>query len=41
WIERCLAGSEPIPESLKIQMACCTPGVGRSIKMQEFHIAVG
>ncbi len=23
WIERCLAGSEPIPESLKIQMACC------------------
>ena len=20
---------------------CCTPGAGRSIKMQEFHIAVG
>lgn len=23
WIERCLAGSEPVPASLKIQMACC------------------
>ncbi|MDN8597960.1 DNA-binding protein YbiB [Citrobacter enshiensis] len=23
WIERCLAGSEPVPDALKIQMACC------------------
>jgi anthranilate phosphoribosyltransferase len=23
WIERCVAGVEPIPQSLKIQMACC------------------
>ena len=23
WIERCVAGSEPVPQSLKIQMACC------------------
>jgi anthranilate phosphoribosyltransferase len=23
WIERCVAGSEPVPQSLKIQLACC------------------
>lgn len=23
WIERCLAGGEPVPASLKLQMACC------------------
>lgn len=23
WIERCVAGVEPVPQSLKIQMACC------------------
>ncbi|EIL5661967.1 DNA-binding protein YbiB [Salmonella enterica] len=23
WIERCLAGHEPVPQSLKTQMACC------------------
>lgn len=28
WIERCLAGSEPIPKSLKIQMACCLVAAG-------------
>ncbi len=28
WIERCLAGSEPVPESLKIQMACCLVATG-------------
>ncbi len=30
WIERCLAGSEPIPESLKIQMACCLVATGEA-----------
>lgn len=28
WTERCLAGSEPVPESLKIQMACCLVATG-------------
>ena len=28
WIERCLAGSEQIPESLKIEMACCLVATG-------------
>ncbi len=28
WIERCLAGNEPIPESLNIQMACCLAAAG-------------
>ena len=23
WIERCVSGSEPVPQSLKIQLACC------------------
>jgi anthranilate phosphoribosyltransferase len=30
WIERCLAGSEPVPESLKIEMACCLVATGAS-----------
>ncbi len=37
WIERCLAGSEPIPESLKIQMACCPGGYGGSGNYQRWH----
>lgn len=28
WIERCLAGSEPVPDALKIQMACCLVATG-------------
>ena len=28
WIERCVAGVEPIPESLKIQLACCLLATG-------------
>lgn len=28
WIERCVAGVEPIPQSLKIQMACCLVATG-------------
>lgn len=28
WIERCVAGVEPVPESVKIQMACCLVASG-------------
>lgn len=28
WIERCVAGLEPVPTSLKIQMACCLLATG-------------
>jgi anthranilate phosphoribosyltransferase len=28
WIERCVAGVEPLPVSLKIQMACCLVATG-------------
>ncbi|HCR3983693.1 TPA: DNA-binding protein YbiB [Kluyvera ascorbata] len=28
WIERCVAGVEPVPQSLKIQMACCLLAAG-------------
>ncbi|MGU3522096.1 DNA-binding protein YbiB [Enterobacteriaceae bacterium C23F] len=28
WIERCVAGVEPVPESLKMQMACCLVAAG-------------
>lgn len=28
WTERCLAGSEPVPRSLKMQMACCLLATG-------------
>ncbi|KNC91591.1 DNA-binding protein YbiB [Trabulsiella odontotermitis] len=28
WIERCVAGSEPVPQSLKIQLACCLLAAG-------------
>lgn len=30
WIERCLAGSEPVPQSIKIEMACCLVATGES-----------
>ncbi|MCO1130573.1 DNA-binding protein YbiB [Escherichia coli] len=35
WIERCLAGSEPIPESLKIQMACCLVATGEAATIND------
>lgn len=28
WIERCITGAEPVPYSLKIQMACCLQASG-------------
>lgn len=28
WIERCVAGVEPVPESIKIEMACCLVATG-------------
>lgn len=28
WIERCVVGVEPVPESVKIQMACCLVASG-------------
>lgn len=30
WIERCTAGSEPVPQSIKIEMACCPVATGES-----------
>lgn len=30
WIERCVAGVEPLPESLKMQMACCLVATGEA-----------
>lgn len=30
WIERCVSGSEPIPQSLKIQLACCLEATGQA-----------
>ena len=35
WIERCLAGSEAIPESLKIQMACCLVATGEAATISD------
>lgn len=35
WIERCLGGSEPVPESLKIQMACCLVATGECETLDE------
>ena len=29
WIERCVAGVEPVPNSLKIQLACCLLACGK------------
>lgn len=34
WIERCLAGSEQIPQSLKIEMACCLVATGESATLE-------
>ncbi len=30
WIERCVSGSEPVPQSLKIQLACCLVATGQA-----------
>lgn len=30
WIERCIAGREAVPESLKIQLACCLVATGEA-----------
>lgn len=35
WIERCLTGSEPIPRSLKLQMACCLVATGEVVTLQD------
>ncbi|KFC82835.1 DNA-binding protein YbiB [Buttiauxella agrestis] len=35
WIERCVAGVEPIPQSLKIQMACCLMATGEVATFDE------
>lgn len=33
WIERCVSGSEPIPQSLKIQLACCLVATGQATSL--------
>ncbi|MCE0846213.1 DNA-binding protein YbiB [Buttiauxella sp. A2-C1_F] len=35
WIERCVAGVEPVPQSLKIQMACCLVATGEATTYEE------
>lgn len=35
WIERCLAGSEPLPQSLKIQLACCLLATGEAVSLEQ------
>lgn len=35
WIERCVAGSEPVPQSLKIQMACCLLATGETATLEQ------
>ncbi|MFW0765330.1 DNA-binding protein YbiB [Trabulsiella odontotermitis] len=34
WIERCVAGSEPVPQSLKIQLACCLLATGEVASLE-------
>ncbi len=33
WTERCAAGVEPLPQSLRIQLACCLVATGESVDM--------
>ncbi|HEJ0414449.1 TPA: DNA-binding protein YbiB [Klebsiella aerogenes] len=33
WIERCVSGSEPVPQSLKIQLACCLVAAGQATSL--------
>ncbi|HED3065495.1 TPA: DNA-binding protein YbiB [Kluyvera ascorbata] len=35
WIERCVAGVEPVPHSLKIQLACCLLATGEVQSIEE------
>ncbi|WP_052284741.1 DNA-binding protein YbiB [Kluyvera genomosp. 1] len=35
WIERCVAGVEPVPHSLKIQLACCLLAAGEVSSLEE------
>ncbi|STQ59038.1 putative glycosyl transferase [Pseudescherichia vulneris] len=35
WTERCLVGSEPVPESLKRQIACCFVATGQVETLEE------
>lgn len=30
WIEQCLAGNQPVPHSIKLQMACCLLATGQA-----------
>ncbi|ANR78103.1 DNA-binding protein YbiB [Kosakonia sacchari] len=41
WTERCLAGSEAVPESLKIQIACCLVATGEVATLEEGLARVG
>lgn len=40
WIERCVAGVEPIPQSLKIQMACCLVATGEVATFEDGLVRV-
>lgn len=35
WIERCVAGVEPVPHSLKIQLACCLLACGEVSTLEQ------
>jgi anthranilate phosphoribosyltransferase len=35
WIEGCLSGREAIPESLKVQLACCLVASGEAQTLEE------
>ncbi|BDH46584.1 hypothetical protein TUM12370_26280 [Salmonella enterica subsp. enterica serovar Choleraesuis] len=35
WIERCLAGELPVPESIKIQLACCLLATGEVATLKQ------
>lgn len=35
WTEQCLTGLEPVPESLKWQIACCLVGTGVEITLED------
>lgn len=35
WIERCLVGREPVPQSLKTQIACCLVATGEAATLEE------
>ncbi|WP_299997623.1 DNA-binding protein YbiB [uncultured Cedecea sp.] len=41
WIERCLAGVEAVPESLKIQIACCLLATGEVDTLEQGLLRLG